>query len=129
MAVAVLDDAPAAHRSLTRWRYGSEVALWSAILLLIVYPLLMVGASVLAPGLPDTQPFAFADLLGDRLVTASLNTLHLGISVSLLSLIIGAALALVAVQSRGDRWIDLIMSIPFLTPPFLASLHSRGAWR
>jgi iron(III) transport system permease protein len=122
MAVAVLDDAPAAHRSLTRWRYGGEVALWSAILLLIVYPLLMVAAAVIAPAFPNTQPFALADLLSDRLVTASLNTLWLGVSVSLLSLIMGAALALLAVQSRGDRCIDLIMSIPFLTPPFLASL-------
>jgi ABC-type Fe3+ transport system permease subunit len=42
--------------------------------------------------------------LSDHFVTAALNTLRLGISVSLLSLIIGAALALVAVHGRGgDR--------------------------
>jgi hypothetical protein len=53
MAVAILDDAPATHHSLSRWRYGAgEVILWSAILLLIVYPLLMIGAAVIAPAFP-----------------------------------------------------------------------------
>ena len=41
---------------------------------------------------------------------------------SLLSLISGAALALLAAQSQRGRWIDLLMSVPFLTPPFLGSL-------
>jgi iron(III) transport system permease protein len=53
---------------------------------------------------------------------ASINTLRLGIAVSLLSLFTGAAFALLAVQSPRERWIGLIMSVPFLTPPFLASL-------
>ena len=34
----------------------------------------------------------------------------------------GGLAALLAEQSRHDRWIDVLMSIPFLTPPFLASL-------
>jgi iron(III) transport system permease protein len=124
MAVAVFDNAPAEHRALALRRYdaGGAFVLWGAILLLVVYPLLMIGVAVIAPGLPDSQPLTFSDLLSDRLVTASLNTVRLGVSVSFFSLIIGAALALVAVQSHRDRWIDLVMSLPFLTPPFLASL-------
>jgi iron(III) transport system permease protein len=123
MALAVFDNAPAEYRALTFWRYGAGgIVLASAILLLVVYPLFMVGSAVIAPGFPDSQSLAFSDFLTDRLVTAALNTVRLGVSVSFLGLIIGVALALLAVQSRGDRWIDLIMSIPFLTPPFLASL-------
>ena len=34
----------------------------------------------------------------------------------------GVALALLAAQSRREHWLDLLMSVPFLTPPFLASL-------
>jgi iron(III) transport system permease protein len=82
----------------------------------------MVGAVVVAPAFPDGQPLRLADLLNERLVTASFNTLRLGVAVSLLSLVTGAALALAAAQSRRDRWIDVIMTVPFLTPPFLASL-------
>ena len=34
----------------------------------------------------------------------------------------GGLAALLAAQTKHDRWIDLLMSVPFLTPPFLASL-------
>jgi iron(III) transport system permease protein len=123
MAVAVVDSSPATRLTFARWRYdASGIALWIAILLLVVYPLLMIIAAVSAPAFFGSQPFIFADLLSARLLTASINTLRLGVSVGLLSLIMGAAFALLAVQSRSDRWIDLIMSVPFLTPPFLASL-------
>jgi iron(III) transport system permease protein len=123
MAGAVLDSAPAAQLTFAPWQHGAgSVVLWSAVLLLVVYPLLAVLAAVVAPAFPDSRPLTFADLSSARLVTASINTLRLGIAVSLLSLVMGAASALIAVQSRGDRWIDVIMSVPFLTPPFLASL-------
>ncbi|HVO93770.1 MAG TPA: ABC transporter permease subunit [Terriglobales bacterium] len=101
---------------------ANGIALWSVVFLLVVYPLFMVLAAALAPAFPDSQPLKLSDLLSERLIIAATNTLRLGISVSLLSLITGSALALLAAQSPQERWIDLLMGIPFLTPPFLASL-------
>lgn len=109
--------------SFARWLgAAARVALWLAIFVLVLYPLLMVGAAALSPALFNDQPFKLSDLLTERLFTASMNTLRLGLAVSLLSSIIGACAALLAWQSTGGGWIDLLMSIPFLTPPFLASL-------
>jgi ABC-type Fe3+ transport system permease subunit len=82
MAVAVLDSRQADNISFARWRHGAgEIVLWSAILLLVVYPLLMVVAAVFSPAFPDSPPLKLSDLLGERLFTASINTLRLGISV------------------------------------------------
>jgi iron(III) transport system permease protein len=96
--------------------------LWGAVVVLVLYPLLMVFAAALAPAFPDSQALKLSDLLSERLRAAALNTLQLGVAVSLLGLMTGSALALLAAQTRRERWIDLMMSVPFLTPPFLASL-------
>jgi len=123
MSVGVLQQPWSEKISLAVWiQRTSRGALVSAIFLLVLYPLLMVIAAAVAPAFPDAQPLTLTDLLSERLITAAVNTLRLGIWVSLLSLIAGAALALLATQSRRGRWIDLLMSLPFLTPPFLASL-------
>ncbi|HEY7168559.1 MAG TPA: ABC transporter permease subunit [Candidatus Binatia bacterium] len=100
----------------------ARVALWGTIVLLIAYPLVMVLAAAFAPALLGDQPFKLADLLTDRLSTAFLNTLRLGITVAFLSVLFGGVAALCAMQPHKARWIDLLMAIPFLTPPFLASL-------
>lgn len=123
MTVAVLDAGRELKITFARWRAGANtVVLWGAILLLVVYPLAMVAAAAFAQAFPDSQPLRLADFLSERLFTAAINTLRLGVAVSILSLLTGAAFALLAVQSPRERWIDLIMSVPFLTPPFLASL-------
>ncbi len=101
---------------------ANSIALWGAVVLLVLYPLLTVIASAIAPAFPDSQPLRLADFSSERIATASINTFRLGVSVSLLSLITGTALALLAAQSRRDHWLDALMSVPFLTPPFLASL-------
>jgi iron(III) transport system permease protein len=123
MTAAVLEATRESTISLARWRAGANtIFLWGAVLLLVVYPLAMVVATACAPAFPDSQPLRLAEFLSERLVTASINTLRLGVAVSFLSLLTGASFALLAVQSPRERWIDLIMSVPFLTPPFLASL-------
>jgi iron(III) transport system permease protein len=123
MSVALLETSPSAAGSLTRLRAGVAGALlWGAVLLLVLYPLAMVIAAALVPAYLDSQPFLLADFTNPRLLTAAINTLRLGVTVSAFSVVIGVACALLAMQSARDRWIDLIMSVPFLTPPFLASL-------
>jgi iron(III) transport system permease protein len=123
MTVAVADTRPSGEIPIACWINGAaRIALWTAIFLLILYPLLMVVAAAFAPPLLNDQPLGLADLLTERLFTASLNTFRLGLGVSVLSLSIGSAAALLAAQTHRDGWIDGIMSIPFLTPPFLAAL-------
>src|SRR5262245_8107239 len=97
-------------------------ALWIAVFLLVVYPISMVVISAIFPTAADSRALKLEDLATDRLALASANTLRLGVTVSLLSLFLGASFAFLSVQSRAGGWIDLIMSIPFLTPPFLSSL-------
>ena len=123
MAVAVRYRLLTAEAPLSRWiPVGARIALWSAVFLLVLYPLLMVFAAAFLPALLHDQPLDISALLTPRIYAASTNTLRLGLAVSFLSVFIGAGAALLAMQSDGGRWIDLLMSIPFLTPPFLASL-------
>jgi iron(III) transport system permease protein len=123
MAGSITSQPARAELNTERWlTAANRLSLWAAIVLLILYPLLMVVAAGFAPALPDDQPLRFAEFFTARLLTAWFNTLRLGVAVSLLSLLMGGFAAILAGQTERDRWIDLLMSVPFLTPPFLASL-------
>jgi iron(III) transport system permease protein len=122
MSIDVLGR-PRAEKITLSWLSGANSALlWVLVFVLVLYPLLMVLAAAFTPTFPDSESLKISDFMTERLLSAGANTIHLGLSVSFLSLITGCALALLATQSRRDHWIDLLMSIPFLTPPFLASL-------
>jgi iron(III) transport system permease protein len=123
MGVAVFPAAPAGELTAARWlTAANRILLWAGILLLILYPLLMVVTAAFAPPFLDDQPLKLSEFFTGRLLTAWVNTFRLGLAVSLLSLAMGGLAALLAAQTRREGWIDLLMSVPFLTPPFLASL-------
>jgi iron(III) transport system permease protein len=123
MAVALRHASSTAEVSLTRWfAAANRLVLWAGIISLVLYPLSMVVAAAFAPAILQDQPFRFSDFFTERLLAAWLNTFRLGLAVSFLSLLMGGLAALLAAQSRRDRRIDLLMTVPFLTPPFLASL-------
>jgi iron(III) transport system permease protein len=126
MPMAVAASYPALRGidiSATRWLgAANRILLWGGVLLLILYPLLMVVTAAFSPPLLTDQALSKSDFFTERLLTAWINTFRLGLAVSLLSLLMGGLAALLATQSQGHRWIDLLMSVPFLTPPFLASL-------
>jgi iron(III) transport system permease protein len=123
MAIAASHAPSIVEVSVGRWlAAANRSVLWGGLLLLIVYPLSMVVAAAFAPALVDDQTLRFSDFFTGRLLTAWTNTFYLGLAVSLMSLAIGGLAALLAAQTNHDRWIDLLMSVPFLTPPFLASL-------
>jgi iron(III) transport system permease protein len=122
MVVAVRHALPTIKVSLTRrLAAANRLILWGGIILLVLYPLLMVAAAF-APAVLQDQPLSLSDFFTERLLAAWVNTFRLGLAVGSLSLLMGGLAALLAEQSRRDRWIDLLMSVPFLTPPFLASL-------
>ena len=122
MVVAVRHALPTIKVSLTRrLAAANRLILWGGIILLVLYPLLMVAAAF-APAVLQDQPLSLSDFFTERLLAAWVNTFRLGLAVGSLSLLMGGLAALLTEQSRRDRWIDLLMSVPFLTPPFLASL-------
>ena len=70
----------------------------------------------------DLLALVVADRDSERVVRARSNTLWLGAWVTLLSVAFALPTALLADRSRSARWLDLVMAVPFLTPPFLVSL-------
>ena len=89
---------------------------------LVLYPLAMVAASVVFAEAWGARPVGFSDLGSERVLRAWSNTLWLGLWVTLLSVAFALPAALLADRSRAARWLDLVMAVPFLTPPFLVSL-------
>lgn len=82
----------------------------------------MVLAAVFLPGLFDSPALAWSDLLAERYVDVWRNTLLLCLLVTALSLAFAVPAALLAWRSRAAGLIDFVMSVPFLTPPFLVSM-------
>jgi iron(III) transport system permease protein len=123
MSVALPRAAPDVEISYARrFAVAARTLPWLAVFFLVLYPLLMIVAATVSPAILNDPPLNFSDFLTERLARAWTNTLRLGLAVSLFSLLLGALPAVLAAQTAGGRWIDLLMSIPFLTPPFLASL-------
>ena len=96
--------------------------LGAGLLLLVAYPLAMVLVSVAFPEVFGARPAAWGELLGGRVAVAWRNTLVLGTLVTALAIAFAVPAALLAWRSRAARLIDLVMSVPFLTPPFLVGL-------
>ena len=72
MATSVVAGPRAAKALFSGWLgRANGIALWGAVVLLVVYPLLMVLVAAVAPAFPDSQPLTLADILSDRLRTAS----------------------------------------------------------
>jgi iron(III) transport system permease protein len=111
---------PARFEELTRSL--ARALLWAAVLLLVAYPLAMVVISIIFAERLGASPITFAEIFSVRIAQAWQNTLWLGLLVTAGSTLFALPLALLAAQTRHYRWLDLLMSIPFLTPPFLVGL-------
>ena len=112
-----------AARSATRLStWLGRAALFLVVALLVIYPLAMVAASILFADTWGARPLALADLGSPRVIKAWSNTLALAGVVTLLAIAFALPAALLADRSRVARLVDLVMAVPFLTPPFLVSL-------
>ena len=109
------------NRAPGRWGLARAL-LVLGLVVLIGYPLAMVVAAVALPEAFGARPAAWSELAGDRVVRAWGNTLRLAVAVTALSVVFAVPVALLAWRSRAARWLDLIMTVPFLTPPFLVGL-------
>lgn len=103
---------------------ASAIIHWLLLLLLIALPLLMIFARAIAPEGSINLSQALDTLLLPGNLTTIVNSLLLGISVTALSTLIAAPVSyLLARTNLGrHRWLDTVLLIPFMTPPYIASM-------
>ncbi|MGN0759995.1 MAG: ABC transporter permease, partial [Candidatus Ventricola sp.] len=95
-----------------------------SLAVLILCPLLTVFArAVITDGRLDLYQ-ALATIADARNVSTILNSLLLGLCVVLLSSVIAlpTAFLLARTQLARHKWLDIVFMIPFMTPPYIASM-------
>lgn len=94
------------------------------VLLVVGAGLPLVAVLVRAVTGYDGQPSALGKLLGPDNLQVVGNTLLLGVLVILFSTLLAAPLAFLMswTPMREHRWIDVLLLVPFMTPPYVAAL-------
>ena len=107
------------------WKRILPLTLLLALLaILILCPLLAVFAkAVITDGRLDLYR-AFATITDSRNAQTILNSLMLGLCVVLVSSVIAlpTAFLLARTQLARHAWLDIVFMIPFITPPYIASM-------
>jgi len=103
---------------------AAKLALMALLALLIICPLLFILYTSIETksGIDITQPFK---IISDHaLLEVLLNTLLLGAAVVVLSTLIALPLAFLAAKTTIGRyvWLDIVLVIPFMTPPYIDSM-------
>lgn len=103
---------------------AAKLALMALLALLIICPLLFILYTSIETknGIDITQPFK---IISDHaLLEVLLNTLLLGLAVVVLSTLIALPLAFLAAKTTIGRhvWLDIVLVIPFMTPPYIDSM-------
>lgn len=112
-------------RSSTSWK--GNILLWVLFLFLaalIVCPLISVFAkAVIIDGRLDFYQ-AWSIIADTENLQTVWNSLLLGVSVVLCSTLIAAPTAYLLARTdlRRHKWLDIIFMIPFMTPPYIASM-------
>ena len=101
---------------------GSTLGLLLLLLIGIAAPL--VAVLVRAVTGYDGQPSALGELADTSNLRILGNTVLLGVMVVVFSTLMAAPLAFLMswTRMRDQRWIDVALMIPFMTPPYVASL-------
>lgn len=116
---------------LGRWRWPLFTLVALIVLLLTVIPIIFLAASSVMTlfgffNLPEPWTLAhWKQIFGDRIFLASLrNTMELAIMASILSALLGTAVAYAIIRSPfgGRRLLDFLSWIPSTTPGILFSL-------
>ncbi|MGX1739053.1 ABC transporter permease [Corynebacterium flavescens] len=101
---------------------GGESIVLLILLLIVAAPLAMVLITAVT-GYGDS-PSALGQLFSGNLPRVLGNTIWLSILVVLFSTVFAAPLAFLMswTQLRRHLWIDLLVMVPFMTPPFVAAM-------
>lgn len=95
-----------------------------ALAFLIVVPIITVfSEAVMIDGRLDLSNAVRTVCKNENVVTI-LNSLLLGVLVVVLSTIIATPLAFILVRTKYARkkWLDIVLMIPFMTPPYISSM-------
>ncbi|GEL08123.1 ABC transporter permease [Salisediminibacterium halotolerans] len=95
-----------------------------ALAVLVLFPLLMVLYNGVAPDGEWLGLEAFSVLAEDRYIQIFINSMLLGIGVVIGASILAAPLAyfMARTELRRHRWIDIVLIIPFMTPPYIGAM-------
>ncbi|GGF48606.1 ABC transporter permease [Microbacterium sorbitolivorans] len=122
MTLSVTRPAAPARSGRRRRVAGSSLGLLLILLVGVAAPL--VAVLVRAVTGYDGQPSALGELADPANLRILTNTVLLGVMVVAFSTLLAAPLAFVMswTTMRDHRWIDVAIMIPFMTPPYVASL-------
>lgn len=122
MTLGVTRPAAPARSGRRRRITGSTLGLLLILLVGVAAPL--VAVLVRAVTGYDGQPSALGELADPANLRILTNTVLLGVMVVAFSTLLAAPLAFVMswTTMRDHRWIDVAIMIPFMTPPYVASL-------
>jgi len=103
---------------------GALPVLFVVLIVLVICPLGMIFARALINKGRFDLSFAFGIILQRENISTISNTLLLGLSVVIGSTLIALPLAFLTSRTQifRQRWLDTILMIPFMTPPFIASM-------
>ena len=101
---------------------GSTLALLILLLIGVAAPLTAVLARAVTGY--RGQPSALPDLLKPHMIEILGNTVLLGVLVVVIATFMAAPLAFLMswTRLRDHRWIDVLLMVPFMTPPYVAAL-------
>lgn len=106
-------------------RNNSTILLIGFILtVLILFPLVSVfGEAIIVNGRLDLS-YMIETIANSENITTIINSLILGLVVVIMSTIIAAPLAFLLVRTpiAKHKWLDIILMIPFMTPPYISSM-------
>jgi len=94
------------------------------LVILIILPLFMIFARSIVSGGEFVLPNSLEKLADPRNLSTIFNTLKLSLAVVAVSTIIAMPLAYLTARTRiaKHRWLDIVLMIPFMTPPYIASM-------
>ncbi|MDR1704516.1 MAG: iron ABC transporter permease [Clostridiales bacterium] len=104
--------------------YGPLIPICLILIVLVLLPLGMIFKTAVFPGGSLDASNALATILNPENAHTVGNTLLLGLCVVLCSTAIAMPLALITARTRiaHSKWLDIILMIPFMTPPYIASM-------
>lgn len=103
---------------------GAYIVTFAILFVLIILPIVTIfGKAVMVDGRFDFSKAIQTIVAKDNLTTIG-NSLLMGVLVVIVSTIISTPLAFLLARTRFAKWkwLDIVLMIPFMTPPYISSM-------